>query len=250
MSADQPQQPIPPSTPTEEPQRRRSGGASVGALIGIGIGVILLSFVASFLGARLSQTTAEPEPTPTPLSSAEYVAALEEILPAGSAVLAGTGAPESGKGYEGDVYIDVSTSDVYVFRGDDWELAGNIRENAAENLTGETGPAGETGGTGEPGEPGTQLLLGDRGARRPRPARRTATSTSTPSCCSSTSARTGSGRSSGRRARSRPKLRPNSRHNQKKARSCERAFLPAENRGFEPPRAFTQHAFQACAIGH
>ncbi len=24
----------------------------------------------------------------------------------------------------------------------------------------------------------------------------------------------------------------------------------AENGGFEPPRAFTQHAFQACAIGH
>ena len=24
----------------------------------------------------------------------------------------------------------------------------------------------------------------------------------------------------------------------------------AEDRGFEPLRAFTQHAFQACAIGH
>ena len=58
------------------------------------------------------------------------------------------------------MYIDVTTSDVYVFRGDDWELAGNIRENAAENLTGETGPPGESGASGEPGEPGTQLLLG------------------------------------------------------------------------------------------
>ena len=28
-----------------------------------------------------------------------------------------------------------------------------------------------------------------------------------------------------------------------------RDFL-AEDGGFEPPRAFTQHAFQACAIGH
>ena len=27
-------------------------------------------------------------------------------------------------------------------------------------------------------------------------------------------------------------------------------FAPAEDGGFEPPRAFTQHAFQACAIGH
>jgi hypothetical protein len=27
-------------------------------------------------------------------------------------------------------------------------------------------------------------------------------------------------------------------------------FQVAEDGGFEPPRAFTQHAFQACAIGH
>ena len=27
-------------------------------------------------------------------------------------------------------------------------------------------------------------------------------------------------------------------------------FFFAEDGGFEPPRAFTQHAFQACAIGH
>ena len=27
-------------------------------------------------------------------------------------------------------------------------------------------------------------------------------------------------------------------------------FFSAEDGGFEPPRAFTQHAFQACAIGH
>ena len=27
-------------------------------------------------------------------------------------------------------------------------------------------------------------------------------------------------------------------------------FTKAEDGGFEPPRAFTQHAFQACAIGH
>lgn len=29
-----------------------------------------------------------------------------------------------------------------------------------------------------------------------------------------------------------------------------RARLMAEDGGFEPPRACTQHAFQACAIGH
>ena len=27
-------------------------------------------------------------------------------------------------------------------------------------------------------------------------------------------------------------------------------FVLAEDRGFEPLRAFTQHAFQACALGH
>ena len=29
-----------------------------------------------------------------------------------------------------------------------------------------------------------------------------------------------------------------------------RLFVAAEDRGFEPLRAFTQHAFQACALGH
>ena len=31
---------------------------------------------------------------------------------------------------------------------------------------------------------------------------------------------------------------------------ASRLFSLAEDRGFEPLRAFTQHAFQACAIGH
>jgi hypothetical protein len=165
MSADQPP-PSTPSTPTSTPPpgaepEKKSGGASLGALIGIGVGVVLLSFLASFLGASLARNNAEEAtPTPTPLSSADYVAAIEDILPAGSAVRAGTGVPESGKGYEGDVYIDLATSDVYVFRDGDWVLAGNIRQNAAENLTGETGPPGETGASGAPGAPGTQLLLG------------------------------------------------------------------------------------------
>jgi hypothetical protein len=162
MSADSPQQPSTPAAPppAEEPTKK-SSGASLGALIGIGFGVVVLSFLASFLGASLARSNAEATPTPTPLSSAEYVAAIEDILPAGSAVRAGTGVPEAGKGYEGDVYIDLATSDVYVFRDGNWVLAGNIRQNAAENLTGETGPAGETGASGAPGEPGTQVALGE-----------------------------------------------------------------------------------------
>ena len=31
---------------------------------------------------------------------------------------------------------------------------------------------------------------------------------------------------------------------------CSRWQMLAEDGGFEPPRACTQHAFQACAIGH
>lgn len=154
-------------------------------LIWIGVAVVLLSFVASFLGASLARSNdatteaaATPAPTAEEVDEAAYEEALEEILPAGSAVRAGTGAPESGKGYEGDVYIDISTSDVYLFQDGDWTLVGNIRTSAAENLTGatgETGAQGETGATGEtgaqgeagaPGAPGTQVLLG-QGAPEP-----------------------------------------------------------------------------------
>jgi hypothetical protein len=144
-------------------------------LIWIGVAVVLLSFVAAFLGARVAQTgetpSAAPATTAPPASvdAAAYEDALKEILPAGSAVRAGTGAPESGKGYDGDVYIDISNSNVYLFKDGDWELVGNIRESAAENLTGATGATGETGAkgatgatgeTGAPGAPGTQLTLG------------------------------------------------------------------------------------------
>ena len=112
-------------------------------------------------------TTETAEPTVLGPSLDETV--IEEILPAGSAVRAGQGVPTAGKGYEGDVYINVKTSDVYVFRDGQWVWAGNIRESAAENLIGEAGaagaagaqgPAGEQGEQGEAGASGTQVLLG------------------------------------------------------------------------------------------
>ncbi|MFB7893753.1 hypothetical protein ACFC1I_16255 [Microbacterium sp. NPDC056044] len=149
-----------------------------GTLVWFGLGFVLLSFFAAFLGSWLARSvdTAEPAPAPEPSASAtlspEYEDALAEILPAGSAVRAGTGVPESGKGYEGDVYIDIDTSDVYLFNDGEWTLVGNIRASAAENLTGEQGPAGAQGEqgaqgaegaqgpTGSPGEPGTQVMLG------------------------------------------------------------------------------------------
>jgi hypothetical protein len=139
---------------------------SRGWLIGFGIAIVVLSFVAAFLGAWLArpastEAVATPEPTAT-AESVDYEEALADILPAGSAVRAGTGAPEAGKGYEGDVYLDISNADVYLFQ-DDWVLVGNIRTAAAENLTGETGAQGEQGATGEQGDQGEQGAQGEAG---------------------------------------------------------------------------------------
>ncbi|GAA3629482.1 hypothetical protein GCM10022200_10170 [Microbacterium awajiense] len=144
-----------------------SNGVTRGMLIWFGVGIVVLSFVAAFLGAWLGRDAGadaadSPTPTSTPTASVapDYEAILDEILPAGAAVRAGTGAPEPGKGYEGEAYIDILTSDVYLFRDGDWTWVANIRTAAAENLTGEAGPEGPSGPTGEPGAPGTQLLLG------------------------------------------------------------------------------------------
>lgn len=140
---------------------------SRGTLIWFGLAIVVLAFFAAFLGswlARSVDTTPAPEATPAISQTAtaeDYEAALEEILPAGSSVRAGSGVPESGKGYPGDVYIDVATADVYLFE-EDWTLVGNIRESAAENLTGATGA---TGGTGEQGEQGDQGEQGEQGAQ-------------------------------------------------------------------------------------
>ena len=139
-------------------------------LIWTGVAVVLLAFVASFLGASLAQSAdstqavATPVPTLDDVDEAAYEEALDDILPAGSAVRAGTGAPEAGKGYEGDVYIDIATSDVFLFQDGEWTQVGNIRTSAAENLTGATGPAGETGAKGATGETGATGATGETGA--------------------------------------------------------------------------------------
>lgn len=140
----------------------KPAGVSLAALIWIGVAVVVLSFVASFLGATLARSAGEPEatPTPTPSETTDYAALLSEILPSGASVRAGVGAPVSGQGYEGNVYIDVTTADMFVFREGEWQYAGNIREEAAENLAGEPGAPGAPGPTGAPGESGTQVLLG------------------------------------------------------------------------------------------
>lgn len=158
------------------PSASSAGGATTaapvtrGTLVWFGLGFVLLSFFAAFLGSWLARSvdTAAPAPSETATTEAapDYEEALAEILPAGSAVRAGSGAPEEGKGYDGDVYIDVVTADVYLFQDGEWTYVGNIRASAAENLTGEqgpegaAGPQGETGASGAPGSPGTQVSLG------------------------------------------------------------------------------------------
>jgi len=189
MTDDQNPQAAPPSgqpaaAPPPAGTNAPAGGAAAASppvnrtmLIWFGVIIVVLSFVAAFLGSWVARGgTPEAAPTPTPtVDEAAYEEAIEEILPAGSAVRAGSGAPEAGKGYEGDVYIDITDSDVYLFKDGEWTLVGNIRESAAENLTGakgatgatgatgaqgETGATGATGAQGEPGAPGTQVLLG------------------------------------------------------------------------------------------
>ncbi|MFE5407858.1 hypothetical protein [Microbacterium sp. NPDC056569] len=150
-----------------------SGGAQPappvtrGTLVWFGLGFVLLSFFAAFMGSWLARSVDTAEPAPQPSASAtaspEYEDVLAEILPAGSAVRAGTGVPEAGKGYEGDVYIDIETSDVYLFQDGEWTIVGNIRAAAAENLTGEQGPAGAQGPQGEQGEQGEQGAEGAQG---------------------------------------------------------------------------------------
>ncbi|MGN8551123.1 UNVERIFIED_CONTAM: hypothetical protein OHV15_00875 [Microbacterium sp. SLM126] len=150
-----------------------SSTVSRGTLIWFGLAIVILAFFAAFLGSWLARsvdtTPAAAEATPTAEQTAtaeDYEAALEDILPAGAAVRAGSGVPEAGKGYDGDVYIDVATADVYLFEDGEWTLVGNIRESAAENLTGATGASGATGSQGdqgaqgEQGDPGTQVSLG------------------------------------------------------------------------------------------
>ena len=175
--AQTPTAPVPTAAPAPAP-----AGVSRTALIWIGVAVVVLSFVASFLGATLARSNDADEAVPAPVASEtqpsteDYEAALEEILPAGAAVRAGAGVPESGKGYEGEVYIDISTSDVYLFKDGEWVNVGNIRASAAENLTGETGAAGEQARLarpvprarrGAPGAPGTQISLEtERSGRR------------------------------------------------------------------------------------
>lgn len=162
----------------------------------IGVAVVLLAFAAAFFGSWLAQSTgstsaAAPVPSESLIedeaeaeAEAEkdvaeevideevYEEILEEITSAGASVRAGTGAPGAGQGIAGEVYLDITSSNVYVFRDGGWAFATNLRHEAAENLAGapgkpgeagkqgDAGAQGETGAQGEAGTPGTRLQLG------------------------------------------------------------------------------------------
>jgi hypothetical protein len=57
-----------------------------------------------------------------------------------ASVLTGSGAPESGAGTDGDIYLDVDSGDLYSNASGTWSVVGNL-----------TGPAGETGAAGTDG---------------------------------------------------------------------------------------------------
>lgn len=166
-----------PASPTRRPQR----SVTTAALIWVGVAVVVLSFVASFLGAMLArsaggapeavappiETVAPETPAPTPApDQGDYDTVLDEILPPGAVVRAGAGAPGERAGTSGDIYLDTRNSDVWVNRDGVWQFAGNLRAEMAENLAGapgaagEQGPQGETGEQGAAGAPGTQITLG------------------------------------------------------------------------------------------
>jgi hypothetical protein len=164
------------STAPGGPSPKRPAAVTVPWLIGTGIAVVLLSFLAAFLGASMAnggdataeQATAAPATTPP---AADTVVDEDEVLPAGADVRAGTGAPAAGYGSEGEVYLDLATADLYLFRDGGWVQVGNLRTAAAENLTGpqgeqgKQGEAGKTGATGATGAPGAQGEAGQDGTQ-------------------------------------------------------------------------------------
>jgi hypothetical protein len=118
--------------------------------------IVVLSFLGSLLGAYIAKGNLQS-------FIAQNAVSEEEIYPAGANMQIGQGAPANGTGADGDVYIDSETADFWVHREGDWQLAGNIRTNAAANLSGEAGAPGapgEPGPSGAPGTPGNSTLLG------------------------------------------------------------------------------------------
>ena len=176
--------PTGPSAGGPAPETQRAA-VTLPMLALVGALVVLLSFAASFLGARLatgddtaeaaSTSSASPTPSDTPSVTPTPSPSVEKsplTLPAGADVRAGNGTPSDTYGVQGDIYLNVANGDVYVRGATQWRRAGNLGAFASENLTGdqgqqgqqgeqgEQGKPGEPGASGSPGRPGTQVLLG------------------------------------------------------------------------------------------
>src|SRR6185312_5357228 len=85
--------------------------------------------------------------------------------PAGAAILAGSGAPSSGLGKDGDSYVNLSTGAVYGRTGGVWSdtgtsLRGPTGATGAAGAAGAKGDTGATGATGATGTPGVSILTG------------------------------------------------------------------------------------------
>ena len=132
-------------------------------LIWAAVIVVVLSFLAALLAGVITRGSTNAEPVAVETISATLTPEgilPDQIYPAGSDLRAGRGTPPAGTGADGDVYVDTDTATVWMRRYSNWQQAGNIRDSAAENLTGETGATGAAGATGAPGEPGTKVILG------------------------------------------------------------------------------------------
>lgn len=93
--------------------------------------------------------------------------------PAGTMLYSGAGAPSTGLGLNGDVYLDLATGDFYRKAAGAWTVAGNLRGPAGptgaqgpQGLTGTTGPQGPQGPTGAAGSPGAAGAAGADGQPR------------------------------------------------------------------------------------
>ncbi len=126
-----------------------------------GVAIVILAFVAALLGAKAGQPEYSSAEEPSEIVIDEDYT----ILPAGADVRVGSGVPDVSLGEVGDAYIDKKTWDVYLRTEDGWVRAGNVREEARDNLTGAQGEPGEAGEQGERGERGKAGESGSQGTQ-------------------------------------------------------------------------------------
>lgn len=164
-------------TPESMPPERSRGSSRLDnrTLVIVAAAVVILAFCAAFIGARLGAPATDalpPAATTTPVVEVEDGTGDDDpvdvettVLPAGSDVRAGTGTPSDAYGEDGDIFIDIETTGLYLHRDGSWMRFGDIRTAAAENLTGATGETGAQGEAGAQGETGQAGEAGETGAR-------------------------------------------------------------------------------------